>query len=121
MTLDRYRDVCRSLIRARLCSWMLTCINEGLGELVYAGILGMSLHMLPIFSLFVREAPGLPKGPARCWRQKCPAVSRLRWGLAPPGPDTTPKHTSSSSPFPVEGAHRQRVISLDRDVQDFNI
>ncbi len=49
-----------------------------------------------------------PRGPARCWKRRCPGVSRLRWGSAPPGHDTTPKHTSSSSPSPVERAEEQK-------------
>lgn len=41
-----------------------------------------------------------PRGFALCWRQRCPGASRLHWGSAPPGPDTAPTHTSSSSPSP---------------------
>lgn len=44
--------------------------------------------------------PPSPRGLALCWRQRCPGASRLHWGSAPPGPDTAPTHTSSSSPSP---------------------
>lgn len=50
-----------------------------------------------------------PRGPALCWRQRCPGVSRLRLGSALPGHDTTPKHTSFSSPSPVEMERRAEV------------
>lgn len=54
--------------------------------------------------------PPRPRGPAQCWRRRCPGVSRPRWGWAPPGHDTTPTHTSSSWPSPVEeGGEEQRV------------
>lgn len=50
-----------------------------------------------------------PRGPALCWRQRCPGVSRQRWGSALLGHDTTPKHTSFSSPSPVEMGRRAEV------------
>lgn len=43
-----------------------------------------------------------PKGPALCWRRRCPGVSRLRWDSAPPGRDTAPRRTSFASLSPVE-------------------
>lgn len=46
--------------------------------------------------------PPPPRGPARCWRRRCPGVSRLRWDSTPPGRDTAPTRTSFSSPSPVE-------------------
>lgn len=49
-----------------------------------------------------------PRGPALCWRQRCPGVSRQRWGSALLGHDTTPKHTSFSSPSPVEMGKKGR-------------
>lgn len=50
-----------------------------------------------------------PRGPVLCWKQRCPGVSRQRWGSALPGHDTTPKHTSFSSPSPVETGRRAEV------------
>lgn len=52
--------------------------------------------------------PPRPRGPAQCWRRRCPGVSRPRWGWAPPGHDTTPTHTSSSWPSPVEEGEKSR-------------
>lgn len=59
-----------------------------------------------------RVPPLPPRGLALCWRQRCPGASRLRWGSAPPGPDTAPTHTSSSSPSPGQTPVRQKHLII---------
>lgn len=52
-------------------------------ESVRAGVPGTSLYLLPFtvgvshVCLFICTLPP-PREPARCWRQRCPGVSRLR-------------------------------------------
>lgn len=60
------------------------------------GLLSLCIQDGPFHLAFLPPS----RGPARCWRRRCPAVSRLRWDSAPLGHDTRPKHTSSSSPSP---------------------
>lgn len=77
--------------------WTSKCLNE-VTESWSTQIFTGNLHILVQF--IVHDAPGLPKGSARCWRQKCPTISRLHLGLAPPDRDTTPTRTSSASLSP---------------------
>lgn len=74
-----------------------------------ADVPGTSLCLLPFSTvcmshvcLFTCTPPPLPppRGPAQCWRQRCPGVSRPHWGSVPAGHDTAPRHTSSASPSP---------------------
>lgn len=63
--------------------------------------------------LCAHGAPLPPRGLAPCWRQRCPGASRLRWGSAPPGHDTTPTRTSFSSPSPGQMWRKDDVSSKE--------
>lgn len=110
----KFKSGCRfqRIIKHQLC----TCAHESSGKSAQRrGLLCSGADSSPTFvssallySLSnrgdVHLQPLWPpiRGSALCWRRRCPTTSRLRWGSAPPGPDTGPTHASSSSLSPVE-------------------
>lgn len=89
--------------RSRVYLKLMYCTEHELVIQTHVGIFCPSSQfvsqMILSTSVLPPDTPPL-RGPARCWRRRCPGASRLHLGSAPLGHDTRPKHTSSSSPSP---------------------
>lgn len=60
------------------CSQMLSYMREGVQ--VFPGVSTITVSLSARTLVPPPPPPTPPRGSARCWRQRCPAASRPRWG-----------------------------------------